>query len=79
MEKDSIATSFGSLCAALVSAERKVRLLFDAGQNRFQSKAVLRSLSEQQLRDAGIDPSLILESWQLEVEGRLIRTLMSLR
>jgi hypothetical protein len=44
-----------------------------------QTKKILRSLSEEQLGDAGIDLSLIHTGPEVEVEARLMSILMSLR
>jgi uncharacterized protein YjiS (DUF1127 family) len=46
---------------------------------RAQTKKILRSLSEEQLTDAGIDRSLIHTGPEVEVDARLMSTLMSLR
>lgn len=44
-----------------------------------RNKKILRSLSDDQLRDAGIDRSLIHSGPEIEVEARLMSELMSLR
>jgi uncharacterized protein YjiS (DUF1127 family) len=46
---------------------------------RIQNKKILRALSDEQLRDAGIDRSLIHSGPEIEVDARLMSTLMSLR
>jgi len=43
------------------------------------AKKILRSLSDEQLKDAGIDPSLIHSYPEVELEARLMSALMSLR
>jgi uncharacterized protein YjiS (DUF1127 family) len=52
-------------------AHRHVRLA--------RTKKILRSLSDEQLKDAGIDRSLIHTGPEVEVEARLMSDLMSLR
>ncbi len=46
---------------------------------RARSRNILRSLSDEQLRDAGIDRSLIHSGPKFEVDARLMNALMSLR
>ncbi|WP_037085890.1 DUF1127 domain-containing protein [Neorhizobium vignae] len=46
---------------------------------RARTKRILLSLSEEQLNDAGIDRSLIHTSPEVEVDVRLMSTLMSQR
>ena len=46
---------------------------------RARTKNILRSLSADQLRDAGIDRSGIHSGPELEVDARLMSALMSLR
>lgn len=46
---------------------------------RARNKKILRSLSDEQLRDAGIDRSLAHSGPEIEVDARLMSTLMSLR
>ena len=46
---------------------------------RVRTNKILRSLSEEQLKDVGIDQSLIHKGPKVEVEARLMNTLMSLR
>jgi uncharacterized protein YjiS (DUF1127 family) len=46
---------------------------------RIQNKKILRALSDEQLRDAGIDRSLIHSGPEIEVDARLMSTPMSLR
>ena len=46
---------------------------------RARTKKILRSLSDEQLRDAGIDRSLIHSGPEFEVDARLMSALMSLR
>ncbi|MBP2562143.1 uncharacterized protein YjiS (DUF1127 family) [Neorhizobium galegae] len=44
-----------------------------------RTQKILRSLSDEQLRDAGFDRSLIHPGPELEVDARLMSALMSLR
>lgn len=44
-----------------------------------RTKKILGSLSDEQLRDAGIDRALIHTGPEIEVNARLMSTLMSLR
>jgi hypothetical protein len=46
---------------------------------RARTKTILRLLSEEQLRDAGIDRSLIHIGPEVDVDARLMSVLMSLR
>lgn len=46
---------------------------------RARTKKILRSLSDEQLRDTGIDRSLIHSGPKFEVDARLMSALMSLR
>ena len=46
---------------------------------RARTKKILRSLSDEQLRDAGIDRSLIHSGPVLEVDAGLMSDLMSMR
>ncbi|MEN3149816.1 DUF1127 domain-containing protein [Neorhizobium sp. IRAMC:178] len=46
---------------------------------RARTKKILRTLSNEQLKDAGIDRSLIHSGPEFEVDTRLLSTLMSLR
>ncbi|KRE02994.1 hypothetical protein ASE63_26145 [Bosea sp. Root381] len=46
---------------------------------RARTKKILRALSDEQLRDAGIDRSLIHSGPEFEVDARLMSALMSLR
>lgn len=46
---------------------------------RVRTKKILRSLSDEQLRDAGIDRALIHTGPEVEVNARLMSDLMSLR
>lgn len=52
---------------------------FSIVHRRARNRRILRSLSDDQLRDAGIDRSLIHTGPEVEVEARLMSTLMSLR
>lgn len=49
------------------------------GLRRARTKKILLSLSEEQLRDAGIDRSFIHTGPEVEADARLMCTLMSLR
>jgi uncharacterized protein YjiS (DUF1127 family) len=46
---------------------------------RARTRKILRSLSDEQLRDAGIDSSMIHSGPKFEVDARLMSALMSLR
>lgn len=46
---------------------------------RARTNMTLRALSDEQLRDAGIDRSLIHSGPEFEVDARVMSTLMSLR
>lgn len=46
---------------------------------RARTKKILHSLSDEQLRDVGIDRLLIEKVWQIKIDPRLVSMLMSLR
>ncbi|TCU14864.1 DUF1127 domain-containing protein [Rhizobium sullae] len=46
---------------------------------RARTKKILRALSDEQLKDAGIDRSLMHSGPEFEVDARLMSALMSLR
>jgi uncharacterized protein YjiS (DUF1127 family) len=61
---------------------KKVAFYFSLARRRVRrarNKKILRTLSDDQLKDAGIDRSLINSGPEFEVDTRLLSTLMSLR
>jgi uncharacterized protein YjiS (DUF1127 family) len=65
----------GSLTGSAISYFSIVHRHF----RRARTRKILRSLSDEQLRDAGIDRTSIHTGPEVEVEPRLMSTLMSLR